>query len=210
MTLLRNFEVYCLGFGVCTAVLGCVGQTAPSSSGDAAVTASTCDPLARREMTLVNVLGVGKDTQGTYYVADEPSGSYEPRVFVSLDGTLFVRHVSGSGGNGSGETLSYDDADSLGIPEQALLLDVVDGHATAMALAPYLTRYFIGDVGASYDSLELADAADVALMKIMSLPHRVNYLGSIFRIHDARDRASRWLGRRGSCFLRLEGRHERV
>lgn len=186
MALLRIFCFVCIGTALTAAALGCSAKTAPLSSSDASaprLDASTarvaCDPLARREMKLTNVLGVAMDAQGTYYVADQPAGAYEPRVFISLDGTLYNRHVAGSGSNGSGYTLSYDDADALGIPEHALLINVSGAKATAMALAPAGSRIFIGDASANYESIDLVDASAIGSMKVMGLPHRVNALAPV-------------------------------
>ena len=99
---------------------------------------SPCDPLAPPSTTLSGILGVGKDAQGTLYVADEPSGASEPRVFVSSGNDLVRQQVTGSGqsggAKGAGEyTLSFQPPDSDGAAAQALLLDVEGGTATQMA-----------------------------------------------------------------------------
>ena len=180
MSLFQSLQTVALTPLLALSLLGCASNGKTNATSDASVQTVPCNPLARRSLQLTNVWGVGTDGQGTFYVADEPTGSYEPRVFVSLGDTLYARYVEGSGQSGSTHyTLSYSDADALGIPQQALLIDASSGQAAAMALAPYGTRYFIGDASGSYQSLALTDASSIGSLNVLSLPHEIAYLGAI-------------------------------
>lgn len=88
---------------------------------------------------------------------------------------MFQRYVRGSGQNGTGYTLSYDDSDDLGIAAHALLIQTQNGRATAMGLADSGTRFFIGDANATFEPLTLVDASTIVNMPIMSLPYEVEY-----------------------------------
>ncbi len=152
-------------------------SSAPSS--DAASNSLTpCDPLARRPVHIAAGAAVAQDAQETLYVAEEPSSALS-RVFVSHAGTLYERHVSGSGGGPSKCTLSYDDVDGLGIAPHALLTQTSDGTTSAMALASYGSRIFIGDANASYQMLQLVNATSIANMKALGLPDEVTYVGTM-------------------------------
>ena len=63
----------------------------------------SCDPFSpiTKPITLTNVLGAGRDTDGTLYVVDQPQPGGE-RVFVSSGGTLQRQRIDGSGTESSG------------------------------------------------------------------------------------------------------------
>jgi len=54
------------------------------------------------------VIGIGKDTQGAFYVAaGTDPGTGSPRVFVSAGDDLAEQYVTGSGMSGGGGSTSY-------------------------------------------------------------------------------------------------------
>ena len=158
-----------------------LGACSPSSgsSSNASNASTPCDPLAAPPTMLSSVLGVGQDAQGTLYVADLPSGSDEPRVFVSSGGGPLVRQeVYGSGSSGSGQyTLSFGPPGATPAQQQALLLDTSNGTATQMALGPVDSKSFLGGPGET--PLTLVDASTVSGLAITNLPGEVDWVADV-------------------------------
>lgn len=117
---------------------------------------------------LGTVLGVGKDADGTTYLADTvTSPIVTGRVFVSQGRFLFRKRLLGSGSNGDSDyTLTFDD-DSGGA---ALLIHRENGKATAMALGPTNSRGFIGDPGAVTTNLTVEDESVLSAFTLRNLP----------------------------------------
>ena len=168
---------------VATSAIAACTQASPGTSTDGAP--SPCDPLAPPPTTLSGILGVGKDGQGTLYVADEPPGLSEARVFVSSGNDLVRQQVIGSGQSGGGKgasaeyTLSFEAPASDGAAAEALLLDVQGGTASQMALGPPDSKAFLGDAGAGITPLTVVDVSAVAGMTIVNLPGVVAYVGDV-------------------------------
>jgi hypothetical protein len=151
-----------------------------SSSGESQ---SPCDPLASPPTKLSNILGIGKDAQGTLYVADSPAGLPSPRVFVSGGGNLVRQDVRGSGqaGGGAGQaaqyTLTFAPRGADAASEEALLLDTQGGMATQMALGPANSKSFLGGPGET--PLTVVDASAVSGLPIVNLPGVVEYVADV-------------------------------
>jgi hypothetical protein len=142
------------GFLFLTCLSGCNSSQPGVSTG--ASTSGRCDPLAPHELpvTLGTVLGVGKDTGGTVYLADHVPEKSIDRVFVSTGTELGRKRVSGSGTSGGGAnadyTFSFDEGD--GAQGRALLIQRRSGAVTAMGLGPG-GKAFIGAPGATDETL---------------------------------------------------------
>jgi hypothetical protein len=153
--------------------------SACSASGHVAAE-SSCDPLAARPTTLATVLGVGKDTAGTIYVADEGSIAADPsivRVFVAGATSLVRQHVIGSGFS-NGEDLETFESPDGSTPPRDLVIQVVGGEATTMTLGPEGSGKagLEGmDAGAA-TLLTLVDPSAVAGMPVTDLPGAVRYV----------------------------------
>jgi hypothetical protein len=139
--------------------------------------------LAPPPTTLSVVLGVGKDAQGTLYVADLPTGFYEPRVFVSGGGRLLRQHVLGSGGSGGSAglaaqyTVTFDAPGAAAASAQALLLDIQGNTTSQMALGPPDSKSFLGGPGET--PLLVVEASAVTGMPIVNLPGIVAYVADV-------------------------------
>jgi hypothetical protein len=150
---------------------------APSSN--VAVASTPCDPFARNATPLGPILAAGKDGAGTLYVADQPSGSGEPRAFVSQGSRLQRWHVLGSGQEGGGNalteyTLSIESPESDGADAIALLFGVQSGAPTGMAIGPADSKSFLGAAGQT--PLTLVDPSSVRAMSAIDLPARAAYV----------------------------------
>jgi hypothetical protein len=181
MLRLRSSMNLCSWPTVVLVVAGSLGCS--TSSGGAASQAGPCDPLAPPPTTLGAILGVGKDTSGTLYVADEaPDGGGQDRVFVSNGMTLDRQHVAGTGQSGSPPNVNYTfsfqppfaDAGAL----QALLIQEEGGAVTGMALGPGNSRSFFG-AGSGQVPLTVLDASAIAGFKIQNLPNVVEHVADV-------------------------------
>jgi hypothetical protein len=123
-------------------------------------------------MTLATVLGVGRDSQDTIYLADEIANPFTDRVFVSEGQLLWRKRVAGSGQSGSGTdadyTFSYEDGANL----HGLAIQIRGGVTTAMALAPPDARAFVGDPAIT-EVLEVLDRSAIDGMTVRNLPGEV-------------------------------------
>jgi hypothetical protein len=169
------------GVIVAIASLGCstssVGARPGASSGP-------CDPLSPPPTTLGTILGVGKDSQSNFYVADEaPDGGGQDRVFVSHGSALDRQHVAGTGQSGgppnNDYTLSFRDpfADASGT--RALLIQIRGGTVTGMALGPGNSRSFLGAPGTAQVALTVVDAGVVAGFRLQNLPGIVQHVADV-------------------------------
>jgi hypothetical protein len=132
-----------------------------------------CDPLAPHELpvTLGTVLGVGKASQGTVYLADEVPGKSIDRVFVSSGTTLFRKRVTGSGSSGGGADVDYTFSFDLGdgSPNRALLIQRRGGAVTAMGLGSG-GKAFIGTPGATDETLTVLGDSVPSGFTLRNLP----------------------------------------
>jgi hypothetical protein len=158
---------------IVTITLATAACSSGSSSGGSA-SSGPCNPLVPPSTALSGVLGVGQDTQGTFYVADSPAGVTEPRVFVSAGGKLVRQHVAGSGeGGGKGGiaaeyTLMFEPAGAAPSAARALLLAMQGTTASQMALGPADSKSFIG--GPEETPLKVVGESAVSGMPVVNLP----------------------------------------
>jgi hypothetical protein len=132
----------------------------------------SCDPFSpiTKPITLTNVLGAGRDTDGTLYVVDQPQPGGE-RVFVSSSGTLQRQRVAGSGTESSGNgVVSYTFSISDHVPPFALKLETdVDG-PTAMGVLQGTLADKTFSIGQQGSVLTLVPAAQVAGLSVANIP----------------------------------------
>ena len=150
----------------------CTSGYCVDSSGARLAQASTsgpCNPLTPHELpvTLGTVLGIGRDSTGTTYLADEvTSPMFTDRVFVSQGKSLFRKRVTGSGSSGNTDYSFSFDGDSGPV---SLLIHRENGKATAMALGPE-GKGFIGDPGLQTTPLTVLDDSAVSDFTLRNLP----------------------------------------
>ena len=149
--------------------LGCllfVVTCAACSSGSGSDELNACQPLASvtSSVTLdeTQIVGAGKAQDGTLYVV--LTKDREPRLFVSSDTQLVEQYVNGSGTDGTGTTVMYEDDKGV----QHVI--EVDGEGADMrmgiATGPLPGKTFeIGKVG---EELTLVAASDVTAMPAQS------------------------------------------
>lgn len=149
---------------------------------------STCDPFGAHEapIELRSILGVGRDAAGTIYLADRADTlddhGEDDHVFISANGELVRRRVTGGGGGGnaSGEHWMF------GVEEPFVTLQIVVPTGMPMRMGVVdgeAQGYFeIGEVG---EELEVLDEAAIADMPLRNLPGEIvlEYAG---RLDDGR------------------------
>ncbi len=159
------------------------GTRLPAANG-ADAGPSPCDPLAPHELpvTLGTILGVGKDAQGTIYLADETvsatAGTID-RVFVSSGNTLYRKVIGGAGlstipGGVMDYSFSYTNDDGSGGGE-LLLERPASGPATSMALGAG------GKGGTTTATLTILPSSAIQGMTLRNLPGDVDitYVGDV-------------------------------
>jgi hypothetical protein len=152
-----------------------------SSSSSAPPAETACNPLATHPTTLATVIGIGKDTAGTLYVADQGGIATEAsivRVFVASSGTLFRQHVLGSGSSHGDEDFeTFESVDGSAVPRD-LVMQLTGGKATSMTLGPESSGK-LGlegiDAGATV-TLTLVGPSALQGMPAIDLPGAVNYV----------------------------------
>jgi hypothetical protein len=127
-----------------------------------------CDPLAAHAapIALDNVLGVGKDALGTYYVVDEHDG--EQRVFVSNGDAIERQRIAGSGsvddGQGTLDIFDVSDHDPVFTLE---LLRSGDSTRMAVRVGEIGTKGFtIGEEG---EELTVVPASEIEGKQVRNL-----------------------------------------
>jgi hypothetical protein len=154
-------------------LVGC--STSPRTPAE-----TECNPLATHPTTLATILGVGKDQDGTLYVADQGAVASETsvvRVFVANAGSLVRQNVIGSGSTKGEDFETFESPDGL-TPPRDLTLQIAGGVATSMTLGPEgsgksgLERI---DAGAA-TALTLVGASTVQGMPAVDLPGAVSYV----------------------------------
>jgi hypothetical protein len=150
---------------------GCVSGAQTTDGGK---TTGPCDPLAPHELplTLGTVLGVGRDAQGTVYLADEVAATYTDRVFVSSGQTLWRKRVLGTGASNLGTEVDYGLSYEDGSISQDLLVQIRDGATSGMALAPAGSRATVGDPAVT-ENLEVLAPSAIDSMTLRNLPGEV-------------------------------------
>jgi hypothetical protein len=157
-------------------LMGCSTPTSTSTPAE-----TDCNPLATHPTALATILGVGKDQDGTLYVADQGGIASEPsivRVFVATAGSLVRQDVIGSGSNGNSEDIeTFESPGGLASPRD-LTIQIAGGKATSMTLGPEGSGKsgIEGiDAGAETD-LVLVSATAVQGMPAIDLPGAVSYI----------------------------------
>lgn len=155
--------------------VACTGGYCVDSNGQkiesGGSTPGVCNPLAPHELpvTLGDVLGVGKDANGTTYLADQVPAKSIDRVFVSDGAELVRKRVTGSGSSGGGADADYTFSYEEGATTRALLVQRRGGAVTGMALGPG-GKGFIGDPGATTETLTVQDSTTVSDFTLRNLP----------------------------------------
>lgn len=134
---------------------------------------SPCDPLAdmRQPIALGEVIAVGRDAEGTLYVADEPGADGEARVFVSDGDTLVRRHVSGGGEGRDGDVeFRLFTVDGMDGPFQ-WLIERAAGE-TRMAITPgdEDRTIRIDELGPEAELLEVLDENAIEGLAVRNFP----------------------------------------
>jgi hypothetical protein len=168
-------------YGLLTSTLFACNGTSHDAGGNAPIgdpILSPCDPLSPDATTLFRLLGIGKDTAGTIFVADEQPNSLD-RVFVANGKMLRRQHITGMRRQRAGEDADYsltfqDPRGDRDAGAQALVIQIRAGATTAMELAPSSSRDYIVDGGGSWNEpLSLVDASVVLDMKVLNIPRVV-------------------------------------
>jgi len=125
-------------------------------------------------VTLGTVLGIGRDSAGTIYLADEVPTKHLTRVFVSSGDSLFRKRVIGTGQTGNGPR---DGEYNLWFVEgfdaatnRTLLIERRGDVVTQMALGPHDSSLFIFEPGAIAEVLTVLDRSAIEEMKFRNLP----------------------------------------
>lgn len=157
----------------------------PSDGGGGFMLAA-CTPLTSETIAVPTPLyGIGKDKQGTLYVAaGQDPGEYTPRVFILESGALQEQQLIGSGTKGGGADVSYSigfmEAGATYATARNLLMTVSGGKATAMALGATTTKGFIGDPSEANDEvLALQPESAIANLTARGLPLAPEHIGTL-------------------------------
>jgi hypothetical protein len=136
---------------------------------------ASCDPLAGADLpvTLGTILGVGTDSRGTTYMAEQVIALAMDRVFVSSGTELVRKRVTGSGARGGSADADYAFTFEDGATTQALLVQLRGGAASGMALGPAGGRGYIGDPGATTEMLTVQDESVVSGFTLRNLPREI-------------------------------------
>ena len=132
----------------------------------------SCDPFSpiTKPITLTNVLGAGRDTDGTLYVVDQPQPGGE-RVFVSSGGTLQRQRIDGSGTESSGGgVMSYTLFVSDHVPPLILKLENNAAGPTAMGVLQGTLADKTFTIGQQGSVLTLVPSAQVAGLPVANIP----------------------------------------
>ncbi|HJX66837.1 MAG TPA: kelch repeat-containing protein [Polyangia bacterium] len=144
-------------------------EAGPQTSSDSA----SCDPFQppTKSITLTNVLGIGRDTDGTLYVVDQPQAGGE-RVFVLSGTTLQRQRIAGSGTEtAGGGVMLYSFTITDHTPPFMLKLETDASGPTAMGVLqeppPDIRTFTIGQQGSV---LTLVPASQVAALPVADIP----------------------------------------
>jgi len=130
-----------------------------------------CDPLAARPEPIVlgEILGIGRDAEGTLYVADETASASDGRVFIS-EGDVLVRRPVAGGGSSNESGVSVRTLTIEG-PEPLRLLIETGSSEKRMALSRTEERVqSIDDLGSDAELLEVLDEEALEGLELRNLP----------------------------------------
>ncbi len=152
------------------------GATGSSSSPSTAAGSHACSPLdatAASPMTLANVLGAGRDADGTVYVLDDGAPTY--RAFVSQGTVLQRKEVAGSGtvGGGAPGTESINASAEDATAPFALQIERTNGVATRMGVYRGELGAKSFEIGKQGDVLTLIGADVLSTFQVRNLPGNV-------------------------------------
>lgn len=142
----------------------------PGTDATTTVIESACDPLAGPPIGLGNIVGVGQDSSGTFYV-DAENG-----VFVSsADGALIRQQIVGTGQSGTEYSFSFVPPNEIQLMAitQDLVIETSGGVATSMALGPQGSSK-LPDAGGLV-SLQMVPAASITGMPVVNTPNVISY-----------------------------------
>jgi hypothetical protein len=142
---------------------------------DASGTATPCDPLAAKPITLGAIVGVGQDASGVLYV-DSAHG-----VFLSDASHALIRqHVVGAGLSGTTELeFMFVSPGADFSTARNLLVETNGTTATAMALGPPNAKAFLSQSPVGTTPLTLVDASTLAGMPVVNTPNVISYVGDV-------------------------------
>jgi hypothetical protein len=122
-------------------------------------------------IALDDVIAVGRDSEGTLYVADEPSGADEARVFVSDGDTLVRRHVSGGGQGRDGDVeFRLFGVDGSSGPFQWLIETAAGETRMAIAAGEEDRTTRIDELGPEAELLEVLDESALEGLAVRNFP----------------------------------------
>jgi hypothetical protein len=146
-------------------------------------TTEPCDPLETTivPIELVDVLIVGKDSAGTFYVVDQTTPN-DFNVFVSDGGTLYRKFIAGSSydyEDGVGDSYSFSIEDDGA--EYTVLVSIDDAGTSQMAVVPGQYVGYIDDMGEDGELLTVLDESAIADMGVENLPGviKIEYLAEV-------------------------------
>jgi len=162
------------GTGGSTQQAGAGGNPNAAEAGPSTADGSvSCNPFQppTKPITLTNVLGAGRDTDGTLYVVDQPQPGGE-RVFVSSGTTLQRQSGAGAGTESSGNgVVSYTFSITDHTPPLMLRLETDASGPTAMGVlqnpSPDIKTFTIGQQG---NVLTLVPASQLASLLVANIP----------------------------------------
>ncbi len=162
------------------------GKSGRAIADDTSTTLTPCEPLTSQAIPLPTpLIGIGKDKQGTLYVAaGTNAGEGTPRVFVLESGDLQEQNVIGASIKGSGTDASYNlgfvAAGAAYSTARNLLVAVSAGKTTAMALGAPTTKGVIGDPSEANDELLALQGADaITGLAARGLPLSAEHIGRL-------------------------------
>ena len=136
----------------------------------------SCDPLqtVTTPVTLGQVVGIGKDQEGTVYLVDEVPNVGQ-RMFVSRGSVLVRQSVRGTGsvGDTDGGMLIVGGGDAASPLSIEVRIDAA-GHATAMGIFKGLlaTKFF--GIGSEGEGLQLLTTDAISEFTLQNLPGTVS------------------------------------
>ena len=144
----------------------------------ASQTLVSCDPLqtVTTPVTLGQVVGIGKDQEGTVYLVDE-APNVGQRLFVSMGSVLVRQPVGGIGsvGDTDGGMLIVVGGGDAASPLSIEVRTDAAGHATAMGIFKGLlaTKFF--DLGSEGESLQLLTTDAISEFTLQNLPGTLTF-----------------------------------
>jgi hypothetical protein len=134
--------------------------------------AQTCDPFdaLAQPIELRTILGIGRDANGTIYLADREDGE-DDHVFVSAGGELVRKRITGQGGGGDA-TGMHDLFTLETLPVVSLQISVPTDAPLRMGIVVGEAEGFF-EIGQEGEELEVLAADAIAEMPLRNLPGEV-------------------------------------